>query len=434
MKIELRTNRDGSKYYSFIYYDRVSKKPIRISKEQIHRRFGKDITEHFEAIEVCKILEAESDSVQNRIKKRIKWEDEYYNFKELLGFYEAHQKKKAPNSYKNNIHYLKYYVLPYFLSLRKCNNLAMWYDFYTEFKDWLEDEAHLIKRPELKISYASKNHAIKSLNTFMHSLYRRGIIERYFLCESFPSHKLKEKGIDEVIPIEDMEFVYEQLIKDDSAKEALFYRFLYFTGLRFNEALGIHPGNLYDGEIEDQMLAKHLIQEGISYYGYIVFDSQPAHETRGLRDNDGFIHRKPLKGKKRIDDKSARTVVITDKLLWNELVKEHNKTLEQYEKGYFGKRIDQYPMFEGVDKSSSAKKLRIAYEKCGLPYRSWHACRHTRATMLIGETGNSLLARLWLGHSSEKVLNRYVHIYEAVVRSVKKSNAGIRLKKLSPIE
>lgn len=97
MKIELRTNRDGSKYYSFIYYDRVSKKPIRISKDHIHRRFGKDIIDHSEAIDVCKILEAESDSVQNRIKKRIKWEDEYYNFRELLGFYEAHQKKKAPN-------------------------------------------------------------------------------------------------------------------------------------------------------------------------------------------------------------------------------------------------------------------------------------------------------------------------------------------------
>ncbi|MBI2601915.1 MAG: hypothetical protein HYW48_02565 [Deltaproteobacteria bacterium] len=384
MKIELRKNSDGSRYYSLVYYDRIAKKPVRISKADIRKRFGKDIIEASEASEICKILEAESDSLKNRIEKRVRWEEEFYKFGQLLEFYQTHQKKKAPNSYKNNVHYLKYYVLPYFLSIRKCNNLAMWYDFYPEFKDWLEDEACLVKRPEQRISYASKNHAVKALNTFMHTLFRRGIIDRFFLCESFPTHKMNEKGIDDLISPEEMERIYNQLILDGSEREALFFRFLYFTGLRFNEALGIHPANLYDGEIEDKMLAKHLIQEGISYYGYVVFDSQPAHETRGLRDKNGEIQRKPLKGKKKIDDKSARTVVITDKLLWNELVKQHNQTLEQFEKGYFGKEINQYPLFEGVDKSSSANKLKKAYEKCGLRYRSWHCCRHTRATRGYG--------------------------------------------------
>jgi hypothetical protein len=56
--------------------------------------------------------------------------------------------------------------------------------------------------------------------------------------------------------------------------------------------------------------------------------------------------------------------------------------------------------------------------------------------MLIGETGNSLLARLWLGHSSEKVLKRYVHIYEVIVRAAKKSGPedGIKIRKLKPVE
>lgn len=173
MKAELRTNSNGEKYYSFVYYDRVTKKPKRISKTEIRRRFGRDITDHDKAIEACKLLAAESDSLKKRIDKRIAWESEFYSFSQLIEFYEAQQRKKAPNSFKNNVHYLKYYVLPFFLGIKKCNNLSMWFDYYTEFKDWLEDEARLIMGPEQGISYASMNHAISALNTFMHGLFRR---------------------------------------------------------------------------------------------------------------------------------------------------------------------------------------------------------------------------------------------------------------------
>ena len=155
-----------------------------------------------------------------------------------------------------------------------------------------------------------------------------------------------------------------------------------------------------------------------------LINSQPDHNTRGLRGKRGYIKFKPLKGRKKIDEKSARTVVITDKVLWNELVRLHNEALVLHKKQTFGSSIDQYPLFEGIEKTASAKRLRLAYETLGLNYRSWHCCRHTRATMLIGETANPMLARLWLGHSSEKVLQRYVHIYEAIVRSAKKKRTG----------
>jgi hypothetical protein len=193
-------------------------------------------------------------------------------------------------------------------------------------------------------------------DAYARSNFAKGIIDRFFLCESFPDYTLKEKGIDDIIYVDEMEKIYDQLKKDGYEREALFFRFLYFTGMRFNEALGVHPGNVYDGEIEDLMLAKHLNGEGISYFGYLVIDSQPAHRTRGLRDKDGLIHYKPLKGKKRIDNKSARTVVITDKILWNELVKMHNHTLELFDKKLFGKTIDQYSIFEGVDKATIRTK------------------------------------------------------------------------------
>ena len=270
----------------------------------------------------------------------------------------------------------------------------------------------------------------------MKHIYDRRIIDRVYPCEAFPAYTLTEKGIEALISLDEMEEVYAQLIKNGAKLEAVFYRFLFFTGMRFNEALGLHPANIYDGKIEERALASHLERHSIKYYGYVVFNSQPDHKTRGLRDPKGIIQRKPLKGRKRIDDRSARTVVITDKLLWNELVALHNQVLVHFDGKLFGEDISQYPIFEGADKTSSANKLRKAYEKVGLHYRSWHCCRHTRATMLIGETGNTFLARLWLGHSSEKVLNRYVHIYEAVVRSVKKKNGegGSMIRQLRPVE
>jgi|SRR5579871_1104267 len=129
-------------------------------------------------------------------------------------------------------------------------------------------------------------------------------------------------------------------------------------------------------------------------------------------------------------------VVIIDKVLWNGLVQQHNRVLQLYNQGTFGKSIDQYPLFDGIDKTSSAKKLQEAYNKCGLRYRSWHCCRHTRATWLIGQTGNSMLTKLWLGHSSDRVLNRYVHIYEAIIRSAKKglSHGVKQIKRLGTLE
>ena len=424
MKAELRKNRNGTEYYSFVYYDNQLKKTKRISKKEIQKRFGRDITDHEKAMEACRLLEAEIDSLKNRIKTRVEWEEEFYQFEKLLATYELQQKKKAPNSYKNNVHYLKYYVLPFFLTLKKCNNISQWFDYYAEFKNWLEEDARLIMNPKQKISYASKNHAIKALNTFVHSLYKQGILDKYFTCECFPEHLLTQKGVNDLISLEEMEILYKQLIDMGAKKEAIFFRCLYFTGMRFNEALGLHPGNLYDGQIERQDLTKQLKQGNISYFGYCVIDSQPSHKARNLRDEKGTITHKPLKGQKRIDEKSARTVIITDKILWNELVELHNNTLKQYKCNSYGMDIKQYPIFEGINRGTATTRLKKAYELSNLPYRSWHCCRHTRATFLIGETGSNVLAKLWLGHSTDKILNRYVHVYEAITRSAKKKRTN----------
>ena len=68
MKIELRKNKNGTKYYSFVYYDHNTQKPRRITKSKIKERFGDDITDYEKAVEACGLLEAEVDSLKSRIR------------------------------------------------------------------------------------------------------------------------------------------------------------------------------------------------------------------------------------------------------------------------------------------------------------------------------------------------------------------------------
>ena len=296
MRADLRTNKDGTKYYSFLYYDKVTNKRVRISREDIRKRFGNDITTIEDAHQAIKLLDAEYESLKLRLSKRASWEKEFYNFNTLLERYFIYQKKRAPNSYENNIHYLRNYVLHYFLTLSKCNNFSYWPELYENFKEWLEHQAFLLKQPTKLISYGAKNHCIKALNTFMRQLQKEKIIDRLILCEKFPNYKLNERSIDDVISPGEMAIVYDSLNKTGHHLEAVFFRFLYFTGLRFNEALGISLHDIHTGKIQNENLKRLLNSHAISYFGYLVLSSQPDHRTRGLRDSSGKIFEKAPKG------------------------------------------------------------------------------------------------------------------------------------------
>ena len=111
MRYELRGNKNGTHYYSFVTSDRK-----RLSREQIRNRFGKDILTEEEAKECLKQLEAKFEMQKIRIQNRLTWEKEFYNFSSLLEGYLVIQKKNAPNSWQNNEFYLKHYVLYYFQS------------------------------------------------------------------------------------------------------------------------------------------------------------------------------------------------------------------------------------------------------------------------------------------------------------------------------
>lgn len=385
------------------------KKRIRLTKDEIQKRFGKEIQSEDEAKTCIRLLQAHYQQESFLIQKRLAWENEFYNFNALLDQYLLIQKKKAPNSWKNNEFYLKHYVLPYFLSIKKLNNIELWSSYFEEYKDWLESKAIQV-RSKSTISYSGKNHAIKAMNTFLKQLYDKRIIKSISKCEAFPEHLIGKRDIDDVISVSEMESIYSNL-KSTSKLEAIFFRYLYFSGMRFSEALAISLADIFQGEMTDSsnILSKRIKTHNIKYYGYIVSDSQV----------DEKFNRFPFKGKKEISEKYSRFIPIVDKQLWNDLV----ELAQELFKKWNGQEADKKNMFlfKGINDTTSTNKLKESFRYCGLKYRSWHCCRHSRATYLIGETGDEILAKAWLGHSSSRVFERYNHLFQQIVRNEKRT-------------
>ena len=127
---------------------------------------------------------------------------------------------------------------------------------------------------------------------------------------------LGERTIDDVISLDEIEIIYKRLKKTNYLEEAVFFRMLYFTGMRFNEGIGISIADLFTGEVQDNAFHTTLNAYKIQYKGYLVLSSQPSQKNRALRDKEGKIKRKPLKGRKKISEKFARVVIIPDQTLW----------------------------------------------------------------------------------------------------------------------
>lgn len=418
MRIEKRTIKStGTHYFSFVRYDIESKKRIRLTRGEVRNRFGRDILTKQDALQCLGQLEAEIDSTKAMFEKRKQWQEKYYRFNELLEDYTKKRKIKAPNSWKNSVYYLSYYVLPYFLDIKQVDNILLWHRHYKDFRYWLETEASLVRKPGQKISYASKNHCVKALNVFMRHLKDDDVITELRLMEAFDNHLLNERTAKDLVSFDEMVTITNKLTLNDHSTESAFHRFLYFTGMRFNEAAGVSFVDLYQGEMKKKMLDNLLKKNGITYYGYIILKSQPSADNRAIRDAKTLeVPRKPLKGRKKICEKNSRIAPITDKVVWDDLVSRAKIQYQNWQKGIYGTIQENYLLFDGINKATSMTRLKIAYEQKNLPCKTWHCLRHSRGTELFGETGDRELCKLWLGHESNRVFERYNHVYEEMVR------------------
>ncbi len=225
------------------------------------------------------------------------------------------------------------------------------------------------------------------------------------------------RDADSLIPRKEFDHIYKRMLELDE-QSAIFYQTCYFTGMRFNEVFGLSIDDLFPGEIEDNVLNKILEQHDIEYYGYIVLQDQPSDKAR-KRNADGTIERKPLKSKKSISEKNNRIIPITDKDLYNNLVKLYKKQKELQKNKVYGHESKNYVLFDELNVSMPKRFLESAYSLSGFQYKTFHCCRHTRATELVGLTQNFILAKYWLGHSRQETTERYTHIFQQSNRQVK---------------
>src|SRR3989338_4763977 len=97
------------------------------------------------------------------------------------------------------------------------------------------------------------------------------------------------------------------------------------------------------------------------------------------------LSRSLFKGRKKIDEKSARVIPLIDQSLWIHLARYYNEALASYKRRLWGEDLKDYLLFNNITSTSSTELSRIS-SRLSIPYRSWHCLRHSRATYLIGHT------------------------------------------------
>lgn len=413
MTVETRKRANGETYFSFVYWD--GDKRVRL-KQDSHPQFKT----YEEAKQWANSKTAEVECAKARAMKRLEWRSMYYDFAKIADQYAEWCKKEQPNSWNNTIFYLEHYIIPFFLTIKAANNVNNWSMYFEDYKDWLEKDATTVKNVDKVISYSTKNHCIKTLNTFLSFLVRKNLIDpgNVYKLTGFPPSKINSRDANAVISKEEFQTIYK-ILKEKNAVIATFFQTAYYTGMRFNEIFGLSLDDLFSGELEECVLKRSLQNHRMKYYGYIVLESQPMSKTRQRLAN-GSIKRKPLKGKPKIDEKYNRIIPIIDRDLFNNLVQLYKVQQEKLEKKQYGENPKDYVLFENMTMVDANSLLRWAYSQTTYTPKSFHCCRHTRCTELVGQTGDFIMAKAWLGHARQETTLRYTHIHQQMTRSAKK--------------
>lgn len=425
MYVHPRKDRNGQTYYSFSYTNEEGQR-VRLKKDE-HPVFRR----REEAETWAKGQEGIRQSRKDAHQRKLAWRTAHYDFVQLLQLYENWQKERAPNSWSSCIGYLELWVFPYFLQERHSANVNDWHLQFREFRDWLgSDRALETRGRKTPLAISTQNNIIKALNTFLECLRAYNKIDPASAqkCEAYPEHKLNHRGVDAVIQPAERDRIHAAL-RTINPGVADFWMVLWHTGMRFSELFGLPMNALVRGEITTTAgvsgdLKKQLIAAGIEYHGYLYLDSQPQTDDR-RREPDGTIARKPLKSCKAIAPRYARVIPIREREVWNILAVRFKEQQKEFLQKRWGQSQRNYPLFDDLEWNKVYGALKAAYKACGLPVRGFHDCRHSFATFLVGETGNSMLVRMITGHRSTKAFERYLHIYEQIALAARQDSQDI---------
>jgi site-specific recombinase XerD len=412
-----------SKRRVFMYYDSTLKKNVRLRVGEIPSGINSDD----EADTFCRQKESEIEASKIRILRRLKWKSRYHNFEDLMEIFKNERLKESPNNWKNDIYYMEHYVLNFFINQNTFSNMNDWYIHFEDFKSWLE--AVKTVKGNSPLAYSTKNQCIKALNGFLKIMHRKNKIDRVTKCTQFARHLENSKSAEEVISETDSQKIYQELAQiNDSAAELFFI--LVHTGLRINEGLGLSLDSLVQGEIENRVFHEQLKNHNINYVGYLSLESQPISSIH-IRDKNGNVPRKALKGRRKIDPKNNRIIPLINKEVYNTLVKRYFTQRDLYLKKQFGDDPKDYLFFDGLNKQRFGVLLKRACQSLKIRHYTPHSCRHSFATQFTGLTfGNVFLCQIVLGHRDLNTSRKYIHIWEQIQKeskSARQLKTGIQL-------
>jgi integrase len=411
-----RVDRQGRTYFGFSFVDDTGSRR-RLKKHEHPEFFSRDDAEAW-----ARSQEGIKASRKTAHARKLAWRTQYHNFEELAALYEVWQKEHAPYSWQGNMGYLRLWIFPFFLTERHAGNVNDWYLLFREYREWLRSTEALERRGRSSpLATATQNNVIRTLNTFLECLKAYNKIDPASVqkCPAYGEHLLKHRDLTAVILPHEQEKIIKALA-EDYAPAADFFAVMCHTGLRYSELAGLPITSLFKGELPEGMLRQHMKNQGRVSVGYLYLDSQPLHDDC-RREADGSVLRKPLKHRKTISPKDARVIPITDRAVWNILATRYKPQLEAFARKQYGGDKASYLFFDDMEWNRATTAIKDASLTVRDAPLSYHCCRHTFTTYLVGETGNNALVRLITGHKSQRAFERYTHIYEQITMQAKQN-------------
>lgn len=419
LKVTTNKNVNGTARYYILRQNRETKKWLRIPTSEIGTFTSKAEAEEW--IKRQKEYEYTRRSITAKKEEWIKKSPEVVLY---LPKFIAWHRTKAPNSAHQNKQYFRY-LTEFFIGKHALYSPAQWAPLRGKFKRWLETDARG-SRDNGILAYSTKNGVIKCYNNFMKYMAEVEEMHEDFALPiaCFGQHLVNKRGAEDVIKKDEYLRVREVLLASDPLVAA-FFTIAWNTGMRFAEILGLPLEFIYQGDLDGPLgdeMRKHY-----DIYGYIVLESQLKEDYIKRIGNE--VERKPLKSKKRIEPKNNRVIPITDENAWETIAElaEHQQSLLDDQE--FGLERLNYLLFDGLNMSRANRALSDAYTQLGIARKkSFHCCRHSKCTYLIGETRSYFIGRSILGNKGD-VFDDYCHIYDFIANSAKTDKRLIRSKK-----
>lgn len=418
-RIDRRTKQQVGWYYQFRTYNpktrRTEPVPVAFLPEYIRKCESDEVAQAY-----CDNKSSEESMVRYHAKLRVQWRKKHYDFDVLLDRFSKYQKTRAPNSWGNDIHYLKKYVFHFFLGMKDANNLGNWSLYFESFRQWLQ-EVRPLKYQRKRLAFSTINKCITATNVFLNWASVSGLVERVPKCPVFPRHLLNSIGADDLVERHEIEEIYNAL-KMIRAVSADLYKTIAYTGLRINEAIGLSLAFLFEGQIggiKARKIHKALGRHRLRYHGFICLESQPA--LKSIRDKQGRVPRKPLKGRKTIHPRNFRYVPIFDREVWNILVHRWNRQLESFHKKKAERDKGDYLLFEEITAAVFYSDLLKAHRMVHhVRFRGPHKLRHTFLTWFYDKTNEDMfLAEKVAGHRDRKTMENYSHLAEQIGNEIR---------------